>query len=48
MFKGFKKKFIKVNKGKIFCLTIGHDPDEFVNDKNAWKLLSKGLLWAMK
>ena len=36
------------NKGKIFCLTIGHDPDEFVNDENAWKLLSKGLLWAMK
>jgi len=40
------KKIYK--KGKIFCLTIGHNPDEFVNDENAWKLLSKGLLWAMK
>ena len=40
------KKMYK--KGKIFCLTIGHNPDEFVNDENAWKLLSKGLLWAIK
>ncbi|GIS66769.1 MAG: hypothetical protein CM1200mP5_5530 [Candidatus Pelagibacterales bacterium] len=23
MFKGFKKKFIKVNKGKIFCRNLG-------------------------
>ena len=35
-------------KGKIFCLTIGHDPDEFINEENAWKLLTRGLKWATR
>ena len=26
MFKGFKKKFVKVNKGKIFCRIAGKGP----------------------
>ena len=26
MFKGFKKKFVKVNKGKIFCRVGGKGP----------------------
>ena len=40
------KKFY--GKGKIFCLTIGHDPDEFINEENAWKLLTRGLKWATR
>ena len=35
-------------KGKIFCLTIGHDPDEFIDEENAWKLLTRGLKWATR
>ena len=35
-------------KGKVFCLTIGHDPNEFTNNENAWKLLTKGLKWATR
>mgnify|MGYP005726763581 FL=1 len=41
----WKKKF---NKGKIFCLTIGHDPEEFTNNINARKLLHSGLSWAAR
>ena len=26
MFKGFKKKFVKVNKGKVFCRVGGKGP----------------------
>ena len=35
-------------KGKVFCLTIGHNPDEFTKNENAWKLLTRGLKWATR
>ena len=41
----WKKEY---GKGKIFFLTIGHDPDEFINEENAWKLLTRGLKWATR
>ena len=41
----WKKRF---GKGKIFCTTLGHDPDEFIKEENAWKLLTRGFLWSMR
>ncbi len=32
-------------KGRVFYLSIGHDPKDF-DEPSAWKLLSKGVRWA--
>ena len=39
----WKKKF---GKGKVFCISLGHDPNEFKKHKEAWKLLKRGFIWA--
>ena len=36
------------DKGKVFFISIGHDPNEFMRKKDAWELLTRGFLWAMK
>ncbi len=38
----WKKYF---DKGRVFYLSIGHNPEDFDN-KAAWKLLTRGLKWA--
>jgi len=38
----WKKYF---DKGRVFYLSIGHNPEDFDN-KNAWQLLSRGIRWA--
>ena len=32
--------------GKVFFISIGHDPGEFKRYKNGWELLKRGLVWA--
>jgi len=39
----WKKKY---GKGKVFVITIGHNPNEFKKYKNGWELLKRGLIWA--
>ena len=39
----WKKKY---GSGKVFVITIGHDPNEFKKYENGWKLLKRGLIWA--
>ena len=34
--------------GKVFNLSIGHDPEEFKKHPDAWKLLTRGFVWAMR
>ena len=41
----WKKRF---DNGKIFFISIGHDPEEFMQEENAWRLLTRGFLWAMQ
>ena len=41
----WKKEY---GNGKVFYVSIGHDPDEFINEENAWKLLTRGLKWATR
>lgn len=33
-------------KGKVFFISVGHDPKEFINHPQAWKLLTNGFTWA--
>tara|TARA_X000000368_G_scaffold167787_1_gene132417 strand:+ start:488 stop:1135 length:648 start_codon:yes stop_codon:yes gene_type:complete len=33
-------------KGKVFFISVGHDPNEFINYPQAWKLLTNGFTWA--
>ena len=33
-------------KGKVFFISVGHDPNEFINHPQAWKLLTNGFTWA--
>lgn len=33
------------DKGRVFYLSIGHDPNDF-NTPSAWKLLTRGIQWA--
>ena len=33
-------------KGKIFYISLGHDPNEFKRYKEAWELLTRGFIWA--
>tara|TARA_B100001029_G_C15060747_1_gene458249 strand:+ start:1534 stop:2247 length:714 start_codon:yes stop_codon:yes gene_type:complete len=35
-------------KGKVFFISIGHDPDEFMLHKDGWELLTRGFLWAVR
>lgn len=39
----WKKKF---GKGKVFCISLGHNPNEFKTHIEAWKLLTRGFIWA--
>jgi len=33
-------------EGKVFFISVGHDPNEFINYPQAWKLLTNGFTWA--
>ena len=33
-------------EGKVFFISVGHDPNEFIKHPQAWKLLTRGLTWA--
>lgn len=33
-------------KGKVFFISVGHDPNEFINHPQALKLLTNGFTWA--
>ena len=35
-------------KGKVFFISIGHDPDEFMVYKDGWELLTRGFMWAVR
>ena len=35
-------------KGKVFFISIGHDPDEFMVYKDGWELLTRGFVWATR
>ena len=35
-------------KGKVFFISIGHDPDEFMVYKDGWELLIRGFMWAVR
>ena len=35
-------------KGKVFYISIGHDPDEFMIHEDGWKLLTRGFVWATR
>ena len=35
-------------KGKVFYISIGHDPDEFMMHEDGWKLLIRGFVWATR
>jgi uncharacterized protein len=39
----WKKKY---GKGKIFYISLGHDPNEFKKHQGAWELLTRGFIWA--
>ena len=39
----WKKKY---GKGKIFYISLGHDPNEFKKHLEAWELLKRGFIWA--
>ena len=34
--------------GRVFNMSIGHDPDEFMKHPDAWVLLTRGFIWAMR
>lgn len=34
--------------GKVFYISLGHDPDEFKVHRDAWTLLTRGFSWAME
>jgi uncharacterized protein len=36
----------KYGKGKIFYISLGHNPNEFKKHEEAWKLLTRGFIWA--
>jgi uncharacterized protein len=33
-------------EGKVFFISVGHDPNEFINYPQVWKLLTRGFIWA--
>ena len=41
----WKKRY---DKGKVFYLSIGHDPLEFKKHEDGWKLLTRGFIWACR
>ena len=34
--------------GRVFNMSNGHDPDEFIKHPDAWILLTRGFIWAMR
>ena len=38
----------KHGMGKVFYFAIGHDPMEFKQHPDAWKLLTRGFNWASR
>lgn len=41
----WKKKY---GEGRVFYISIGHDPNEFILHPDAWKLLTRGFIWASR
>jgi len=41
----WKKKY---GNGKVFYISLGHDPEEFLNYNEAWTLLTRGFIWALR
>lgn len=41
----WKKKY---DQGKVFYISVGHDPMEFKKHSDAWKLLTRGFIWACR
>lgn len=35
-------------KGKVFYISIGHDPNEFLMHEDGWELLTRGFVWATR
>ena len=35
-------------KGKVFYISIGHDPNEFLEHPDGWELLKRGIEWATR
>ena len=35
-------------KGKVFYISIGHDPNELMMHEDGWKLLTRGFVWATR
>jgi type 1 glutamine amidotransferase len=38
----------KYGKGKVFYISIGHDPNDFIRYPDGWKLLTRGFVWACR
>ena len=41
----WKKKY---GNGKVFYISLGHDPEEFLSYNEAWTLLTRGIIWALR
>jgi len=41
----WKKKY---GNGKVFYISLGHDPNEFLKYNEAWTLLTRGFIWAVR
>ena len=41
----WKKKY---GNGKVFYISLGHDPDEFLKYNEAMTLLTRGFIWALR
>ena len=41
----WKKTF---DKGKVFYISVGHDPMEFKKHPDAWELMTRGFKWACR
>lgn len=41
----WKKKY---GSGKVFYISIGHDPNEFLKYTEGWELLKRGIKWATR
>ena len=41
----WKKKY---GNGKVFYISLGHDPNEFLKYNEAWTLLKRGFIWAVR
>ncbi|MBL6684304.1 MAG: ThuA domain-containing protein [Flavobacteriaceae bacterium] len=41
----WKKKY---DQGKVFYISVGHDPMEFKKHPDAWELMTRGFVWACR